>query len=110
MAVELVAFLALLAFPVVIYGLKAIGVLSNGASDVALGAGCILVGVCFLFFCGAVFVESGQLVNPSKHGPVTLLAGESSFRRLVAAGFCLFLGGGLIYAGWDFLRKKGGGN
>lgn len=105
---EFVAFLALLFFPVVIYGLQAIGVLSKGASDAVLGAGCIFVGVCFLLFCLAIFVESGQTVNPSKHGPVTLLAGESDFRRLAAAAFCLFLGGGLVYAGLEFLRKKGG--
>ena len=78
------------------------GVLSNGASDVALGAGCILIGAFFLLFCLAIFVESGQTVNPSKHGPVTLLAGESGFRRLAAAAFCLFLGGGLVYAGLGF--------
>lgn len=105
---EFVAFLALLSFPVVIYGLKAIGVLSNRVSDVALGAGCILIGAFFLIFCLAIFVESGQIVSPSKHGPVTLLAGESGFRCLAAAAFCLFLGGGLVYVGLEFLRKKGG--
>ncbi|CAN7616636.1 hypothetical protein [Polaromonas sp. LjRoot131] len=103
---ELLVFFGLLAFPVVIYGLNAMGVLSKAVSDAALGLGCILVGVCFLLFCTAIFLESGQTVNPSKYGPVTVLAGEGVFGRLMAAAFCLFLGGCVISAGWGLLRKK----
>lgn len=103
---ELLVFFGLLAFPVMIYGLNSMGVLSKAASDAALGLGCILVGVCFLLFCVTIFFESGQTVNPSKYGPVTVLVGESGLRHFMAAVFCLFLGGCLIYAGWEFLRKK----
>jgi hypothetical protein len=103
---EFLVFGGLLGFPVLIYWLKAVGVLSPRASDAVLGIGCILVGICFLAFCVVIFAESGQTIHPSRHGPHTVLAGQSGLDHAMAAAFCALLGCGVIYAGWSFLKTE----
>ena len=102
----LLVFLAILLVPCVIYGLSRLGVFSPGASDLMLGGFAVVCGVLFLSVGVFVFMQSGYLLHPSKHGPTSLPPDSDWFSKLAAIAMSLLLGVGVIWAGIDVIRKK----
>ena len=102
----LIVFGLLLLLPVFIYALKASKLISERTTDIVIGAMCMVFGSGFLAFAAYLWYDSGVILRPAKHGPLTVTAGSDFFREFQGITMCLFLGGGMLWAGWSFLIPK----
>ena len=101
-----IVFGLLLLLPVLIYGLKVGKLVSERTTDIVIGVMCMVFGSAFLAFAAYLWYDSGVILRPAKRGPLTVTAGSDLFREFQGITMCLFLVGGMLWAGWGFLIPK----
>ena len=85
--------------PILIWALKALGVISPRSSDFALAVVLVVAGVSFLTLAWLIFKETGYIFNPGKHGPNTVAPEADAFSKLMAIAMSLLVGGTAVYGG-----------
>lgn len=85
--------------PILIWALKALGVISPRSSDFCLALVLVVAGVSFLALAWLVFKETGYIFNPGKDGPVTVGPEANAFKKLMAIVGSLLFGGMAIFGG-----------
>ncbi len=104
MAIALV--ISLWALPVVIYFLRAGGLVSERAADVLYGLTCIAIATSFFVLGALIYMQSGETIKPLKGRYETVAADDSVLWHLLAWAVWLFVSGGLFVFGCGLLSRR----
>lgn len=103
----LVAFGVIFLFPVLIYTLERTKIVSKRTAYVLVGWCLIAGGLLFLVVGMFVLMTSGHLLNPSRHGPVSVAVDNTDWLGLlIALAMCVFCAGAAFWSGLSLIRER----
>jgi hypothetical protein len=98
--------ISLWTLPVVIYCLRAGGLVSERVADVLYGLTCIAIATSFVVLGALMYMQSGETIKPIKRQYETVPADDSVLWHLLAWAVWLFVSGGLFVVGCRLLRRR----